>query len=690
MITVKLPDGSTAQFPDGTPPETIKAAIQRKFPPTGAQAQVQQPAPAPQSLGDQLSAGFTSGVDALPIVGPSVLGGLERLKGMVQGRPYEDVAKTDQTQTEANPIASTVGTVTGTVAPFLIGGEIPAIAKILGMDASVPLLTRTLAGGLSNAVITGADSLARGSSPLDALESGGIGGAVGALVPGAGELLGRATSAVGKRAAPIIDAIRNPDVAAQKMVSGAAANDIRSGSAMTPADEANAALNNQPIVNVDRFGQGVRGLARTAANSNPTADQALKSLTQDRFLTQGSRATDFIRRITGGATDDLALQDSIQTAARASNRAAYDKAYAAPRAQVVWTPEIKQLFQSPDFIDAIKGAERTAANDAATSGQKAVKGPFVFDSNGNISIRTLPDGSSAVPSLQFWDIVQRNLRTGSEKAYRSGDNLLGSQLSSMRTQLLTNLDQAVPAFAAARKGAASAFGAEDALDAGRKFVTQPMGLPEAQRAHAKFTPAERKAFSVGFASSILDKIGAARDRVNVINQVFGSPAARAQVELALGKPAAAQLEHFTRVEDIMQMTKDAVQGNSSTAKQLAAMGVLGGLGGGFLGGWDYTHMATGAGLMMAGRIGLRALGKSSDQKVMQKVADILASNDPKMINRTILNATLSPSHSMALKAIQRGLQAITKAASAVGPVAARRQPIQITVPYSASDASASR
>lgn len=639
-------------------------------------ANVAQSAPAPQSIGDQLSAGFTSGVNSLPIVGPAVLSGLEHLKGMVQGRTAEDVSATDQAQTQANPVASTVGDVAGTILPFMAGGEIPAVAKILGMDASVPLLARTLAAGGSNAAITAADSMARGSSPLDALKAGGVGGVVGSIIPGAGELLGRGTAAISKRVAPVIDALRNPDTAAQKMVSGAAANDIRSGNAMTPSDEVSASLNAQPIVNADRFGQGIRGLARTAANSNPQADALLKNLTQDRFLTQGSRATDFVKRVAGGNVNDLALQDQITSAARSSNKAAYNSAYADPGAQTVWSPQIRQLFQSPDFVSAVKGAERTAANDAAVSGTKAVRNPFQFNAQGVPSLKQLPDGSHALPSLQFWDIVQRNLRSSSDTASRSGDNLLASQLGGMRTQLLGELDNAVPAFASARKGAAAAFGAEDALDAGRKFVAQPMGLPEAQAAHAQFTPAEKKAFGVGYASSLVDKIGAARDRVNVINQVFGSPASRSQVELALGKPAAAQLEHFTRVEDIMDQTKAAVQGNSSTAKQLAAMGAIGGLGGGLLGGWDPKNIATGAGLMMAGRLGMRALGQAGDQKVMQRVADILASHDSAEINRTILNATISPKHSLALKAIQKGLQTVTHAGAAALPA---HDPLQITV-----------
>lgn len=44
MTDVKLPDGTIARFPDGTPPDVMKAAIQKRFPPKSASAPQQQPA----------------------------------------------------------------------------------------------------------------------------------------------------------------------------------------------------------------------------------------------------------------------------------------------------------------------------------------------------------------------------------------------------------------------------------------------------------------------------------------------------------------------------------------------------------------------------------------------------------------------------------------------------------------------
>lgn len=102
---------------------------------------------ADQSLGDQLSAGFTSGVRAVPIVGPGALNGLEQLKGLVQGRDAADVATSDAQQVQLNPTASTIGGVAGTVAPFLLAGEIPAAARLLGIDSAASFSLPTLAAG---------------------------------------------------------------------------------------------------------------------------------------------------------------------------------------------------------------------------------------------------------------------------------------------------------------------------------------------------------------------------------------------------------------------------------------------------------------------------------------------------------------------------------------------------------------
>jgi hypothetical protein len=110
------------------------------------------------------------------------------------------------------------------------------------------------------------------------------------------------------------------------------------------------------------------------------------------------------------------------------------------------------------------------------------------------------------------------------------------------------------------------------------------------------------------------------------------------------------------------MLKDAVSGNSTTAQQLIAAGVLGGAGG-FLTGGDLGSAGGMAFLAMAGRRGLQMMGKKVDDQVMKKVAEMLTSSDPAMVKRAIQNAAMSKQHMEALDAILRGLELSTRGAA---------------------------
>jgi hypothetical protein len=273
-----------------------------------------------------------------------------------------------------------------------------------------------------------------------------------------------------------------------------------------------------------------------------------------------------------------------------------------------------------------------------------------------MTLRTMPDGSRALPSLQFWDIVQRNLRNSADIAERGGDRLLASQIREMRSQLVNTLDTAVPQFQAARQGAAAFFAADDALEAGKKFAMQPGQIPEATAAFGKFTASEKDAFATGYASELIDRITKAGDRRNVIQQMFGSPAARQMNELVFGAGKARQLEAFVRVEALADQLRGAM-GNSTTARQLMELGI-GGAGGFALTG-DWQGALTGAALAK----GARYMGQKVDAKVMEEVARLLTSDSPQALQRAVANATMSPQWMLALDQLQMALAAPTRGAA---------------------------
>src|SRR5690606_34010320 len=131
-------------------------------------------------------------------------------------------------------------------------------------------------------------------------------------------------------------------------------------------------------------------------------------------------------------------QQGIRDTARKVNEPRYKAAYEAPEAQAVWSPTIRQLMQSPRFLYAVRQAESRGADSAAISGFRAVKNPFEFRPDGSITLKMNKDGSRALPTLQFWNQVKRNLDGQIEAAMRGAkpDRTLVADLTQMKNMLL--------------------------------------------------------------------------------------------------------------------------------------------------------------------------------------------------------------------------------------------------------------
>ncbi len=641
-------------------------------------------------LGSKFNAAFTAGVDAIPIAGPALLQKAKEARGAIQGLTPEQVALETQITQEANPGATTAGAITGTVAPFVMASTLPVVSTILGVDVAAPLAANVVLGAGSQKLISHLDTAARGQEPNPTAEN--IAAVAGAAGPIVGKVVGAGLNKLGEA---VIDPLKRAfqtatgggDDAARAAISRTVRADTGAGQVMSPADEAAAVAAGQPIVNADRFGTATRQLARTAANTDPTAREALSEFVQDRFLTQNTRAADWVARNTGAPTDIYTVQKNLSSAAKGVNNAQYKTAYSQPTAKAIWTPEIEQLMESENFRKAAKAAIRSSNEEAALTGGKPIADPFVIDpKTGSYRLRTDAKGNTVQPSLEFWDHVQRQLRQKASRLAQQGKNFDAGQVYRARAQLNEVLDATVPEFATARGGAARWFGAEDALEAGQKFVTtKPSDLGDATAAFNKFSPQEKKLFASGFASSLLDKIGSTPDTVNVVNKVFANPQARAQIELALGARAAKELESFVRIEDAMQLTKQAIQGGSNTVQQLLALGIKtggssAGIGygtGAAFGGLDPRNWGSKAWTMAllgaAGRAGIKAVGKRVDQSVMHRIAKLLASEDPKMIQQAAQNASRSDRAAAAVQAIENGLAMVVRGA---GLGAAAGEPAQ--------------
>lgn len=541
----------------------------------------------------------------------------------------------DAANLEEHPIATIGGELAGSLAlPVGAAARAATLPGRMAATAGVGAAQGALYG------VGGSPDLTNSPQVLGNMAAGGaVGGLVGGLAPPVVEGLGKGASfLLNKTTIPqTIRGYRNPEGTAARLISDTIERDAITGSPrLTSGEFQDAVQAGQPAVTADMGGAATRNLARTAANMSPEAETALNGVINPRFEAQGPRIADMITSQGGGNSVETLAQ--LQDAARRANRPLYAQAYREGGAGI-WTPEIEQLTAAPAMQDAIRGAVRTGANADVAAGFPATRAPFNVAQDGTLSPVIGPDGSRAIPSLQFWDHVQRNLRDMAGSAERGGENHAASVYGSLRRSLLEQLDNAAPTFAQARGNAARAFGAEDALEAGAKFATAKGQNQEYARAISEFTGPERQLFAHGFMSALENRVREVPFRQNVLSKIDQSPAARQRIEMAVGSERAERLRTFLHAESIMDMLRTAVQGNSSTAKQtenikriaeqLAAPTLFGGAGFAATGDLKDASAASLAG------VALKRGSARVNADIMKHVGEMLASSDPAVVDRAL-------------------------------------------------------
>lgn len=569
-------------------------------------------------------------------------------------KAYDEAVKRirdeDRAAQEQHPVASTVGNVAGAVAVPL-GGVLNA--------ATLPArIGRGVVVGAGTGALYGAGE-GEGAMDRASRATGGalLGGAIGGAAPAAIEGVIRAGRAIAQPVATAIRGIRNPDDEAARRVATAIQQDIRidpqAASRLTPQEFAASHQSGGPATLMDVGGETTRALARSAANTSPEGRAVLGRTINDRFEGQGDRVTGWLRNTFHFPNAD-AQRQALEQTARNVNRPNYARAMQ-DGAHGVWSPELQRLAGAPAIRQASQGAVPSLANRGISEGFRAPRGnPLVWGPQGRATLRQTSSGNQVVPDLRFWDQVKRSLDSQIGKAQRAGDRPRVAELTELNRTLVAELDNLVPSYQAARAGAAHFFGAQDALEAGRNFVTNNMNSGEARRALAQMSTQERQLFQDGFVSDFVARINQIGDRRSVLNSIANSPAAREKLHIALGPQRAQELEAGLRVEGIMDLARNAVQGNSTTARQLAELGLAGG---------TYT-IGTGGNilnpdptaLMSAALVYGAARGRNRiNENLSRRVAEMLTSNDPAILLRGIRTVTRNQQMFNSLRSVDQSL-----------------------------------
>lgn len=330
--------------------------------------------PEEKTLGGAGMTWMENAINGIPIVGPSIQKGSDyigsNLYGLATGQDpaqiREEVNERREGRNEAYPLSAISGTVTANIAPMSAIGRTAAGAQSLGISGA-NWLTRVGNSAASSAMISGADTAARGGNIFDVGANGIISGGIGAAIPVLGTGISKGLETFGNRNISTIGALLNPAKEADRRVGTAFLRDAQADpkSIMSATDRQIAQANNIPLVNADMGGETTRALTRSVANQSPEARAIIERTANDRFAGQSQRATEFINKIVGGNADDIGYRRVLQEQAKYHNKAAYDAAYSEPQAQQVYTKGLQELMQSPSLRKAVADVPTRSADRGA-------------------------------------------------------------------------------------------------------------------------------------------------------------------------------------------------------------------------------------------------------------------------------------------------------------------------------------
>jgi hypothetical protein len=303
------------------------------------------------------------------------------------------------------------------------------------------------------------------------------------------------------------------------------------------------------------------------------------------------------------------------------------------------------MSASPAVTRAMQRAQRSGADRAAVEGFGGFNTRVSVADDGRIVFGRGADGVPTFPNLAFWDAVKRNLDDMAGQAYRVGAKSTGNDLSGLARTLRTELDRLVPQYKLTRSRAAAFFDADDALTAGENFARASRNV-DLERAAAQvggMSKAERELFADGYASAMVSRLNNIPDRRQAVRTLFGSPAQRRRVQIALGNERARRLEARYRLENTLDLARGAF-GNSTTARQLADIGLAagGGAGVGFLSDGNPLGVTVGAlAAVLVGRGG-RFVANKQRERVAREIAELLLSGSPDDLAKAVQKTASSP------------------------------------------------
>lgn len=652
MIEVELPDGSIAEFPDGTGNDVIKGALQKRFggapkvdpttnqppgvpafSPPGVEGYDPQSGEVsrPYSRAGSAGMGFadTAGLGLADEGAAGVGYLLDKLPGG-QGRGYSQIlGEINRDQDAAfnqNPGSYRVGEGAGIVGG-IAGGAINA--GVRGATTAAPSLLRMATQGLGFGSAMGAVSgFGSGRDLPSRLIGAGAGSVAGGAIGGAAPYAIAGLSAAASPFIAPLAARLNPEKYTNSALgktlgrSGKTADEIADMLTRAQADD-------QGMFTVaDAMGHaGQRGISTVVRNPNEARQQIVDALT-GRQMGQGERLSNFLAE-GFGAPDTAAQRAASLTGQRATTANAN---YGAARTGSGAVDTSGAIRAADDFLTpGATGLMNPGTNIADDSIEGAVRKARAYLTDGKSN---LSDFNASLRAKQELDAMIEGAKPAVQR-----------QLIPIRNALDDALEATSPDYAKARNVFRQQSRAIDAIDTGRSAASGRTRAPDNISTFNGMAPAEQDAFRAGYVDPFIAKTesSAIAPLTNKARPLMTTKTGQEFPEFAApGK--ADQLGNRIAREQQMFDTAKAALGGSQTSDNLADSADMAQFDPAIM-----AQMFTNP-VKAAGTAVLKALkaGQGLPPSVLSRVGEGLMTTDP-AIARSLLQPAASQTSKEALK-----------------------------------------
>ena len=531
---------------------------------------------------------------------------------------------TDRYDTETNPVARTAGQIGGGVATGVLAAPKRVAATWWGRTAQNSLLGGVYGGAYgAGSAEGGVENRAVGGA-----YGAGQGVAIGLAIPAAAATIrggyNALTSMTTKPAGNVIRSIANPEGNAIRLAERSLSRDGLTPDAAAAKMQDAIDVGDDSVMLMDVAGDNTRRLGRFATNIPGEGAERIQTAVYDRQLAQPERVIAAVREGLDdparyfGTIDDIIAQR--QTAADPLYKAAWE-------VPVPFTAKLESLLGRGEVMrDALRKARDLGEAEGIPSQQFFAR----IADDGSYTIESVPDARQ-------WDLMKRSLDdiiedektilpNGSEKLSN-----LGRIVKDIKREMLSEIDQVNPDYAAARKVYSSASESLDAVAQGNKLLDADPEL--ARRMLEKASEGDKQLMRLGLSKAMTDRVQRMKDGANTVRAIFASPKHRAVLkEVFPDEKSFNGFKGAMEREGQKTRTKEAIRGNSSTTRQAIDIADNQGVDEALM-----TNLATGGLKGAAAAIVRKALSRAVvvNEATARELATILTTTDPKVAQRII-------------------------------------------------------